>query len=118
VSAVARWDDATLSLGELKALQSGPSGAGVQDLIAGAASSRCYGDVAGAVLVLSGRAEAWLEAGVKVWDIAALSILVEEAGGRFTDFDGTRTLAGGRAAATNGVLHDHVVARLSGRVSS
>lgn len=118
VSGVERWAEATLSLGELKALLSGPSSSGVLDLVAGAASTRGYGDVAGAVLLLSGRAEAWLEAGVKIWDIAALSILVEEAGGRFTDFDGTRTLAGGRAAATNGRLHDHVVARLSGRASS
>jgi histidinol-phosphatase len=118
VSSVSRWDEATLSLGELKALLAGPSASGVQDLVAEAASARCYGDVAGAVLLLTGRAEAWLEAGVKVWDIAALQVLVEEAGGRCTDFDGTRTLAAGRLAATNGRLHDHVVARLSGRSSS
>jgi histidinol-phosphatase len=118
VSTIARWDEATLSVGELKALLGGPASAGVQALVARAASTRGYGDVAGAVLVLTGRAEAWVEEGVKLWDIAALSILVEEAGGRFTDFDGTRTLERGRAVATNGHVHDHVVSALSGRASS
>jgi histidinol-phosphatase len=115
VSGTASWDEATLSLGELRALLSGPSAAGVQALVAGAASTRCYGDVAGAVLVLTGRAEAWIEAGVKPWDLAALAVLVEEAGGRFTDFEGRRSLETGCAAATNGRVHDHVLSALRPR---
>ena len=38
-------------------------------------------------MLLSGRAEIWLEAGVKIWDIAPQKILIEEAGGRFTALD-------------------------------
>jgi len=41
---------------------------------------------------------------VKLWDLAALRILVDEAGGAFTDFTGSRDLSGGEAFATNGRL--------------
>ena len=114
VSAVASWEEATVSVGELRVLLDGPWAPGVEALARSAASSRCYGDVAGAVLVLTGRAEAWLEAGVKAWDIAPFSVLVEEAGGRFTDFDGRRSLASGRVVASNGRVHDTVLAALGG----
>ena len=53
-----------------------------------AAQARGYGDLAGCAMVLTGRAEAFVEAGVQIWDIAPLKILVEEAGGRFTDLGG------------------------------
>lgn len=112
VSAITDWQDATLSLGELKGLLSGPAAPGVRELIEGAASARCYGDLVGCLMVLNGRAEAWLESGVKLWDLAPLQILVEEAGGRFTDFEGTPSLGSGRAVATNGHLHAHVLAAL------
>jgi histidinol-phosphatase len=110
VSKVSEWSEATLSLGEIKALQAGSRAAGLQSLIAGAASTRSYGDVAGAIQLLCGRAEAWLEAGVRPWDIAALAVLVEEAGGRFSDFDGGRRfLETGHAVATNSLVHPHVL---------
>ena len=110
VSKVSEWSEATLSIGELKALQVGSRAAGLRALVAGAASTRCYGDLAGCVQLLNGRAEAWLEAGVRPWDLAALKILVEEAGGRFTDFDGgPRFLETGHAVATNSLVHAHVL---------
>jgi histidinol-phosphatase len=112
VSAIADWREATLSVGELKVLLAGPTAPGVGALISGAASTRCYGDLSGCLMVLDGRAEAWLESGVKPWDVAALVVLVEEAGGRFTDFEGTPSLASGRAVATNGHLHGHVLGAL------
>jgi len=65
------------------------------------------------VLVLTGRAEAWLEAGVKAWDIAPFSVPFEEAGGRFTDFEGRRSLASGRVVATNGRVHEQVLSALA-----
>ena len=78
------------------------------------AQTRCYGDLAGGALVLTGRAEAWIEAGVKIWDIAALSILIQEAGGHFTDFNGTPTVTSDHCIASNGKVHDHVLAALRG----
>jgi len=113
VSKVTEWSEATLSVGELKALHVGSRADGVRSLIASAASARCYGDVAGCIQLLNGRAEAWLEAGVRPWDIAALKVLVEEAGGRFTDFDGgPRFLETGHAVASNSLLHPHVLRAL------
>jgi len=50
---------------------------------------------------------------VRPWDIAALKVLVEEAGGRFTDFDGgPRFLETGHAVASNSLLHMHVLRAL------
>lgn len=112
VSATAEWRDAILSMGEARTLLAGPATEGVLTLATSAASTRCYGDLAGCLMVLDGRAEAWLESGVQLWDLAPLQVLVEEAGGRFTDFEGTPSLASGRAAATNGRLHAHVLEAL------
>ena len=51
---------------------------------------------------------------MRPWDIAALKVLVEEAGGRFTDFDGgPRFLETGHAVATNSLLHRHVLGALA-----
>lgn len=115
LSAIDRWPEATLSIGELKAILGGPWGGGARELIASAASARCYGDVAGAVQLLAGRAEAWIEAGVKPWDIAPFAVLVEEAGGSFSGFDGGDALETGCAVATNGRLHGHVLGALAVR---
>jgi histidinol-phosphatase len=46
---------------------------------------------------------------VNVWDLAPLLVVVEEAGGRFTDLGGRRRIDGGSALTTNGALHDTVL---------
>lgn len=109
VSRIDTWSKATLSLGELTRLLAPPCQDAVLGLLHTAASARGYGDVAAATLLLNGRAEAWIEAGVQVWDLAPMRVLVEEAGGRMTDFDGGTDLTQGRAIATNGSLHEHVL---------
>jgi histidinol-phosphatase len=113
LSAVDDWAEATLSVGELPRLSETKGAEGVATLVRTAASARCYGDVGGALMVLAGRAEVWLEAGVRLWDIAPFPILFEEAGGRFTDLAGTRTVGNGNALGSNGRLHDYVLAALS-----
>jgi len=107
VSGVSAWGDATLSLGELRFLLEPQRRAAVTELTVTAAQARCYGDLAGCAMVLDGRAEAFLEAGVQVWDIAPLKVLVEEAGGRFTDLEGRATHASGACVASNGRVHEH-----------
>ncbi|HET9557134.1 MAG TPA: inositol monophosphatase family protein, partial [Actinomycetota bacterium] len=47
-----------------------------------------------------------------LWDLAALQVIVEEAGGRLTDLHGTPTPAGGSAVTTNGLLHEQVLTTL------
>jgi histidinol-phosphatase len=106
VSGITELREATLSVGELRRLTTHP---GLVSLIASAASTRCYGDLAGCALVLDGRAEVWIEGGVQEWDLAAPAILVAEAGGKFTDWTGARSCASGNGIASNGRIHDAVL---------
>ncbi|MCC7139036.1 MAG: inositol phosphatase [Planctomycetes bacterium] len=115
VSTTDLWRRAVVSLGGMKrVLFEHPRAAAIEGLVRSARSGRAYGDVGSCAMLLDGTADVWLEAGVRVWDLAAPRILVEEAGGRFTDFAGRPGHATGEAVASNGVLHDHVLAALSG----
>jgi histidinol-phosphatase len=115
VSAISDWSLATISLGEPHVLFRPPLLERVAELSIAAQTARCYGDLAGAALVLRGQAEAWVEAGVQLWDLGPIPVLVEEAGGRFTDLEGKATLASGSCVASNGLVHEHVLAALAGR---
>ena len=75
---------------------------------------RGFGDFWGYALVAEGTGEAMIEPELYPWDLAAPLILVEEAGGRVTDFNGRRTYAGGNAVASNGLLHEAILERLTG----
>ena len=68
--------------------------------------SRGFGDFWPYMLVAEGAADITCEPVVSLWDLAACQVIVEEAGGRFTDLAGTRTADGGDAIATNGRLHE------------
>jgi histidinol-phosphatase len=83
-------------------------------LLDAAGRSRGFGDYYGYGLVASGKAEIYLETDLKPWDVAPVKILVEEAGGRLTDFSGTPTIYGGSVLATNGRLHDLALRALAG----
>jgi histidinol-phosphatase len=75
-------------------------------------SRRTWGDAYGHVLVATGRADIMLDPIMNVWDCAALLPIVEEAGGTFTDWRGQRTIHGGNAISTNGVLFESVMATI------
>ena len=85
---------------------------GFARLIDGTLSQRGFGDYLGYALVAAGKAEIYAELDLKPWDLAPCKILVEEAGGRFTDFDGRPTIYSGTALASNGHLHDAALALL------
>ena len=70
---------------------------------------RTWGDAYGHVLVATGRADIMLDPAMEVWDCAALLPILEEAGGTFTDWQGTRTIHGSNAISTNGLLFDNVM---------
>ena len=70
---------------------------------------RTWGDAYGHVLVATGRADIMLDPVMNVWDCAALLPVVEEAGGSFTDWQGKKTIHGGNAISTNGLLFDDVM---------
>jgi histidinol-phosphatase len=76
---------------------------------------RGYGDYYGHLLVAQGAGEFMVEHGVKEWDIAALKVIVEEAGGRFSDWDGSPTILNPHCVSSNGRIHDAVLAILQGQ---
>jgi histidinol-phosphatase len=109
VSRVSRLEDAQLCF--TGALGFERKGMGEQFL---ALARRCwrnrgFGDFWQHVLVAEGSADVAVEPEVSLWDLAALKVIVEEAGGRFTDLQGVVTAAGGSAVSTNGLLHDEVL---------
>jgi histidinol-phosphatase len=79
------------------------------EIVSRSARQRGFGDYLGSVMVARGWSEAMLELDVKPWDLAPLKILVEEAGGRFTDFAGRASIYGGSAVVTNGRIHDEIL---------
>jgi histidinol-phosphatase len=114
VSAVTELADAELSHSSIE----GWSGAGRMspflELVQAAKRSRGFGDFWQHMLVAQGSLDFAIEPEVSLWDLAALLVIVEEAGGRFTDLGGTRTAAGGSVVSSNGLLHDQVLARIGG----
>ena len=112
VSPIARLEEATVSSGNLRTLASGPRWAGWGEVVRRVARSRGFGDFYHYHLLATGRIDAVVESDVNVLDVAALSLIVEEAGGRFTDLEGAPlSLDTTSVLATNGRLHE-VIAEL------
>src|SRR5262245_58480207 len=73
---------------------------------------RGFGDFSAYLWVAEGQGEIALSTTVKAWDLAALQVLVEEAGGRLTDLDGRHGIYGSTVFASNGLLHDAALATM------
>ncbi len=112
VSAVADLGSAHLVHAGLRLLRASGWWDGFVRLVDATERQRGFGDYLGYGLVAEGKAEIYAEADLKPWDLAAPKIVVEEAGGRFTDFQGRPTIYGGTALATNGRLHEAALALL------
>ena len=74
---------------------------------------RAFGDFWSYMLLAEGAVDIAAEPELALHDMAALVPVVTEAGGRFTSLDGVDGPFGGNAVATNGLLHDEVLRRLS-----
>jgi len=112
VSKVAALGDASLSYsspGGWKARDRGPQ---FMDLLDEVWRSRAYGDFWSHMLVAEGAVDASCEPELSLWDLAALQVIVTEAGGRFTDLSGVERCDGGNVMCSNGLLHDELLARL------
>jgi histidinol-phosphatase len=72
--------------------------------------TRSFGDFWAYMLVAEGAMEIALDPVASLWDLAAMQIVVEEAGGRFSDLGGVRRPDGGDAIATNGLVHEAALA--------
>ncbi len=66
------------------------------------------------VLVAEGGFDVAVEPIVSLWDLAAVQVIVEEAGGRFTSLDGVARADAGSACSTNGLLHEEVLRAFAG----
>jgi histidinol-phosphatase len=89
----------------------GERGRAMAKLAAACRRTRGFGDYWAHMLVAEGAVDIAVDSpGVSLWDLAAPQLIVEEAGGRFTDLAGVRTASGGDALATNGSLHEPALA--------
>src|SRR6478752_6758225 len=75
---------------------------------------RTWGDGYGYALVATGRVEAMYDPSAELYDLAPMPVIIEEAGGRFTDLTGRRGPAGGHGLGTNGQFHDELLSLIVG----
>ena len=113
VSGVAALADASVSYSSLTGWQEQGRLPGLLRLSQDVWRTRAYGDFWSHVMVAEGAVDASFEPEVSLWDLAPLQVVVEEAGGRFTDLSGQARADGGSVVCSNGLLHDEVLAALS-----
>lgn len=110
VSALDRVEEAVVSF---------PLDRPVPDVARTAWHARGFGDFWAHMLVAEGAVDAAVDSpGVSVWDLAAVQVVVEEAGGRLTDLAGARRIDSGSAVSSNGLLHDEVLAAFAEQAPS
>ena len=106
VSSVARVEDAVFSFDQDR----------VSRLARRAWHARSFGDFWAHMLVAEGAVDGAVDAtGVREWDLAAVQVIVEEAGGRFSDYAGEPRIDAGSAITSNGLLHDELLAAVAAR---
>jgi histidinol-phosphatase len=107
VSSVERVEDAVVSFAYENA---------VPEIASRAWHVRGFGDFWAHMLVAEGAVDGAVDAtGINEWDLAAVQVIVEEAGGRFSDFAGVSRIDGGAAVTSNGLLHDALLIALAER---
>ncbi|MFZ2624777.1 MAG: inositol monophosphatase family protein [Propionibacterium sp.] len=113
VSKVDTVEDAFLSYSSIGGWIKDGRGQGFVDLIRDCGRTRAFGDFFSYMLVAEGCVDLACEPDLALHDMAALDIIVREAGGRFTNLDGVPGPVGPGALATNGHLHETVLSRLA-----
>jgi histidinol-phosphatase len=113
VSSVSRLADAQLSYGSVITFEECGLGPQAQALGRLCRRTRGFGDFWSYMLVAEGAVDLTVDPIAALWDLAAPQVIVEEAGGSFTDFSGVPRADGGRAVASNGLLHEQVLAVLA-----
>ena len=113
VSQVSEIKDASISYSDF--IGWGERLAPFQELMASAWRTRGMGDFWSHMLVAEGAVDVAAEPSLAVWDMAALDIIVREAGGRFTNVSGVDGSLGGSGLSTNAAIHQKIVDQLNGR---
>jgi histidinol-phosphatase len=112
VSRVAKLSDAFFLYSSIHGWEERGRGAQMLELLRRVWRSRAFGDFWAHMLVAEGAADLAAEPEVTLWDLAALQVILEEAGGRFTDRRAQARPDGGSALSSNGLLHDELLAAL------
>lgn len=114
VSDIGALSRAAISTGNLRTLAGSPGWARLGEIVTAVDRIRGYGDFYQYHLLAAGRIDAVIESDVGILDIAALAVIVEEAGGVFTDLEGRPVgLETTSVLAANPALHAELLARLS-----
>ena len=115
VSAVASLADAVLLTSDINNFAHHGRAAAFRRLVDATYIQRTWGDAYGYALVATGRAEVMLDPAMALWDCGPLQVIMEEAGGTFTDWQGRPTIFGGESIGTNGALFEQVMALVGER---
>ena len=110
-----KLEDAFMVFSSLDDWLGGPREEAFLELLRDTRRSRGFGDFWGHMLVGRGAADLMMEPALRIWDWASIVVIVEEAGGRVTTFEGEEPSDGSSLLTTNGVVHEEAVRRLSGR---
>ena len=81
-------------------------------ILEGAGYCRTWADAYGYLLVATGRADVMIDPALALWDVAPLHVVITEAGGMFTDFNGEEKTLATSAIAANTRLHEEVLGLL------
>jgi histidinol phosphatase-like enzyme (inositol monophosphatase family) len=114
VSSVNKLEEAVLLTTDFHRLETMGFDQALDTLCRATKLQRTWGDAYGHILVATGRAEIMLDPKMAVWDNGPLLTILEEAGGRFTDWQGNATIHTDSAFSTNGHLHQAVMRILQG----
>jgi histidinol-phosphatase len=114
VSGVAALEDACLSTTELHTWSQLDRLPNYLELVHRCWSARAWGDFWQHMLVAEGSIDIAVDGEANPWDLAAVQVIITEAGGRFSDLDGVERYDGGSGLSSNGALHDEALALLRG----
>jgi histidinol-phosphatase len=112
VSSIADPSKAVLSVNSLNRIRDMRISRGLIDWASQFWAYRCLGGTPDAMMVAAGQVDVWIEPKVAAWDLAAVQVVLEEAGAVFSDFSGARTIYGGSAVACTPGLEQEVRAFL------
>ncbi len=114
VSTVETMADAVLLASDIDVFEKTNKAASWGRLVQASSFQRTWGDCYGYALVATGRAEVMVDPVMNVWDCGPFQVIMEEAGGTFTDWSGKPTIFGGESVATNGNLFSEVMNLIEG----
>jgi histidinol-phosphatase len=108
-------DDSFMVFSSVDDWLDGPRASAFRHLLSGSRRSRGFGDFWGHMLVARGAADFMLESALRIWDWVSVTVIVEEAGGRVTTFEGDPPSDGSSVLTANPVVHQEVLRSLTMR---